>query len=153
MPTSIFYSCLTDKGISYQYFWDAVSLCSPIWTRTCYVDQDGPKLRESHTSTSKVLGLKACATLPCKIYLFLFFMCMIVLLACMYVPGIWHMLVCSIPCLAGTHEGQKSPDLLELELWTTVSHYAGAKNQAQVLYKSNKWSNHWSTFPAWVSNF
>ena len=38
------------------------SLCSPGWPRTHSVDQAGFELRDPPGSTSRVLGLKACAT-------------------------------------------------------------------------------------------
>jgi hypothetical protein len=43
-------------------FQDRVSLCSPGCPGTHSVDQAGLKLRNPPTSTSQVLGLKACAT-------------------------------------------------------------------------------------------
>jgi hypothetical protein len=43
-------------------FQDRVSLCSPGWPGTHFVDQAGVKLRNPPASASQVLGLKACAT-------------------------------------------------------------------------------------------
>jgi hypothetical protein len=45
-------------------FWDRVSLCSPGYPGTHFVDQAGLKLRNLSLSNSQVLGLKACATTP-----------------------------------------------------------------------------------------
>jgi hypothetical protein len=46
------------------FFRDRVSLYSPDWPRTHFVDQAGLKLRNPPASASQVLGLKACATTP-----------------------------------------------------------------------------------------
>jgi hypothetical protein len=43
-------------------FQDRVSLCSPGYPGTHYVDQAGLKLRDSPVSASQALGLKVCAT-------------------------------------------------------------------------------------------
>jgi hypothetical protein len=43
-------------------FRDRVSLCSPSYPGTHFVDQAGLKLRNPPASASQVLGLKACAT-------------------------------------------------------------------------------------------
>jgi hypothetical protein len=43
-------------------FWDKVSLYSPGWPGTHFVDQAGLELRNQPTSASQVLGLKVCAT-------------------------------------------------------------------------------------------
>jgi hypothetical protein len=43
---------------------DRVSLCSPGWPGTHFVDQAGLKLRNLSASASRVLGLKACTTTP-----------------------------------------------------------------------------------------
>jgi hypothetical protein len=48
------------------FFQDRVSLCSPGCPGTHSVDQAGLKLRNLPASASKVLGLKACATMPGK---------------------------------------------------------------------------------------
>jgi hypothetical protein len=45
-------------------FRDTVSLCSPVCPGTHFVDQAGLKLRNPPASASRVLGLKACATMP-----------------------------------------------------------------------------------------
>jgi hypothetical protein len=45
-------------------FWDRVSLCSPGCPGTHFVDQAGLKFRNPSASASRVLGLKACATMP-----------------------------------------------------------------------------------------
>ena len=44
------------------FFLDKVSLCSPVCPGTHSVDQAGLELRDVSASTSKVLGLKECAT-------------------------------------------------------------------------------------------
>jgi hypothetical protein len=55
-------------------FRDRVSLCSPGCPGTHSVDQAGLELRNPPASASRVLGLKACATMPSFIlFLFLFF--------------------------------------------------------------------------------
>jgi hypothetical protein len=46
------------------FFWDRVSLCSPGCPGTHFVDQAGLELRNPPASASRVLGLKACATMP-----------------------------------------------------------------------------------------
>jgi len=45
-------------------FWDKVSLYSPGCPGTHFVDQAGLELRNPPASASRVLGLKACATMP-----------------------------------------------------------------------------------------
>jgi hypothetical protein len=45
-------------------FGDRVSLCSPGYPGTHFVDQAGLELRNPPASASQVLGLKACATTP-----------------------------------------------------------------------------------------
>jgi hypothetical protein len=45
-------------------FQDRVSLCSPGCPGTHFVDQAGLELRNLPASASRVLGLKACATMP-----------------------------------------------------------------------------------------
>jgi hypothetical protein len=45
-------------------FRDRVSLCSPGYPGTHFVDQAGLELRSSPASASQVLELKACATMP-----------------------------------------------------------------------------------------
>ena len=52
-------------------FRDRVSLYSPGCPGTHFVDQAGLKLRNLPASASQVLGLKACATTPGEIDLFL----------------------------------------------------------------------------------
>jgi hypothetical protein len=46
------------------FFRDRVSLCSPSCPGTHFVDQAGFELRNPPASASRVLGLKACATMP-----------------------------------------------------------------------------------------
>jgi hypothetical protein len=46
----------------FPFFWDRVSLCSPGYPGTHYVDQAGLELKNPPASSSQVLGLKACAT-------------------------------------------------------------------------------------------
>jgi hypothetical protein len=48
-------------------FRDRVSLYSPGCPGTHFVDQAGLELRNSPASASQVLGLKACATMPCSV--------------------------------------------------------------------------------------
>ena len=43
---------------------DGVSLCSCGWLGTCSVHEADLKLRDPPASASRVLGLKACATMP-----------------------------------------------------------------------------------------
>jgi hypothetical protein len=45
-------------------FRDRVSLCSPGYPGTHFVDQAGLELRNLPASASQVLGLKVCATTP-----------------------------------------------------------------------------------------
>jgi hypothetical protein len=45
-------------------FRDRVSLCSPGCPGTHFLDQAGLELRNPPASASRVLGLKACATMP-----------------------------------------------------------------------------------------
>jgi hypothetical protein len=52
----IFFFCL--------FFRDRVSLYSPGCPGTHFVDQAGLKLRNPPASASRVLGLKACTTMP-----------------------------------------------------------------------------------------
>jgi hypothetical protein len=52
-------------------FRDRVSLCSPGCPGTHSVDQAGLELRNPPASASRVLGLKACATTPGCLWLFL----------------------------------------------------------------------------------
>jgi hypothetical protein len=49
---------------SFLVFRDRVSLYSPGYPGTHFVDQAGLELRNSPSSASRVLGLKACATMP-----------------------------------------------------------------------------------------
>jgi hypothetical protein len=49
---------------------DRVSLCSPGCPGTHFVDQAGLELRNSPASASRVLGLKACATMPNSVFVF-----------------------------------------------------------------------------------
>ena len=58
--TSFFFVCL----FLFLFFRDRVSLCSPGYPGTHFVDQAGLKLRNLPASASRVLGLKACATTP-----------------------------------------------------------------------------------------
>jgi hypothetical protein len=51
-------------------FGDRVSLYSPDCPGTHFVDQAGLELRNLPASASRVLGLKACATTPGKILIF-----------------------------------------------------------------------------------
>ena len=62
-------------------FQDRVSLCSPSCPGTRSVDQVGLELRNPPASASWMLGLKTCIIMPSQIWLF--FMCMPVLLTCM----------------------------------------------------------------------
>jgi hypothetical protein len=51
---------------NFFFFWsfDRVSLCSPDYPGTHSADQTGLKLRNPTASASRVLGLKACSTMP-----------------------------------------------------------------------------------------
>jgi hypothetical protein len=51
-------------------FQDRVSLCSPGYPGTHFVDQTGLELRNLPASASRVLGLKACATTPATEFFF-----------------------------------------------------------------------------------
>jgi hypothetical protein len=48
----------------YYFFWDRVSLYSPGFPGTHFVDQAGLELRNPPASASRVLGLKVCDTTP-----------------------------------------------------------------------------------------
>lgn len=43
----------------FVFVWERVSLCSPVWPRTHYVDETGWKLRDPLASTFWMLGWKA----------------------------------------------------------------------------------------------
>jgi hypothetical protein len=45
-------------------FRDRVSLCSPGYPGTHFIDKAGLELRNLSASASQMLGLKACATMP-----------------------------------------------------------------------------------------
>ena len=49
-------------------FKERVSMCSAGYSGTHFVDQAGLKLRNLPASASRVLGLKACANKPSKVY-------------------------------------------------------------------------------------
>jgi hypothetical protein len=51
-------------GYVFLFVFDRVSLCRPGCPGTHFVDQAGLKLRNLPASASRVLGLKACATIP-----------------------------------------------------------------------------------------
>jgi hypothetical protein len=51
-------------------FQDRVSLCNPGCPGTHFIDQVGLELRNLPASASRVLGLKACTTVPSFKYLF-----------------------------------------------------------------------------------
>jgi hypothetical protein len=57
------YSCL-NHFLSFFWFFERVSLCSPGCPGTHSVDQAGLELRNLPASASQVLGLKECATMP-----------------------------------------------------------------------------------------
>jgi hypothetical protein len=61
-------------------FRDRVSLCSPGCPGTHSVDQAGLVLRNSPASASRVLGLKACATMPSFYFFFFFWLAFIFLI-------------------------------------------------------------------------
>jgi hypothetical protein len=63
-------------------FRDKVFLCSPGCPRTHSVYQVGLKLRNPPASASRVLGLKACATMPGWAYFNMVFNNFSVLFAC-----------------------------------------------------------------------
>jgi hypothetical protein len=52
-------------------FRDKVSLCSPGYPGTHFVDQAGLELRNPPASSSCVLGLKACTITPSLLFFFL----------------------------------------------------------------------------------
>ena len=56
-------------------FWDRVSLYSPGYPGTHFVEQAGLELRNQPASASQVLGLKACTTMPIwfEFFIWLFF--------------------------------------------------------------------------------
>jgi hypothetical protein len=54
-------------------FLDRVSLCNPGCPGTHSVDQAGFELRNSPASASQVLGLKTCATMPGRYFVFYLF--------------------------------------------------------------------------------
>jgi len=54
----------------FWFFWDRVSLCSSGCPRTHSVDQAGLELKNLPVSASRVLGLKACATMPGNLFIF-----------------------------------------------------------------------------------
>jgi hypothetical protein len=56
-------------------FQDRVSLCSPGCPGTHSIAQAGLELRNLPASTSRVLGLKACATTPGCLFSYLFILC------------------------------------------------------------------------------
>jgi hypothetical protein len=66
---SLFFICLS--VCLFLFFQDRVSLCSPGCPGTHFVDQAGLELRNPPASASRVLGLKACATMPGSRILFL----------------------------------------------------------------------------------
>jgi hypothetical protein len=51
-------------GLVFVFFRDRVSLYSPGCPGTHFVDQAGLELRNPPAFASRVLGLKACATMP-----------------------------------------------------------------------------------------
>jgi hypothetical protein len=67
LPTfcsTFFFSFLFFSFFFLLVFRDRVSLYSPGFPRTHFVDQAGLELRNPPASASQVLGLKACATTP-----------------------------------------------------------------------------------------
>jgi hypothetical protein len=52
------------RSFFHSFFRDRVSLYSPGYPGTHSVDQAGLELRNPPASASRVLGLKACATMP-----------------------------------------------------------------------------------------
>jgi hypothetical protein len=52
-------------------FFETGFLCSSGCPGTHFVDQDGLQLRNLPGSASQVLGLKACTTMPCSVFIFL----------------------------------------------------------------------------------
>jgi hypothetical protein len=57
---------------------DRVSLCSPGYPGTHFVDQAGLQLKNLPASASQVLGLKACATTPSNIQILNIIVCVCV---------------------------------------------------------------------------
>jgi hypothetical protein len=62
--TASFFVCLFFVCLFVCFFRDRVSLYSPGYPGTHFVDQAGLKLRNPPASASGVLGLKACTTMP-----------------------------------------------------------------------------------------
>jgi hypothetical protein len=60
---------------SFLVFQDSVSLSSSDCPGTHFVDQAGLELRNPPASASRVLGLKACATMPGALFFFYLFVC------------------------------------------------------------------------------
>lgn len=59
-------------------FWDRVSLHNPIWPGICYVNPaslENSKIRDSPTSVSSVIALKAWTTTDCLFLIFYLFQC------------------------------------------------------------------------------
>jgi hypothetical protein len=69
---TFFFVCLFWFGffVGFFFFQDRVSLCSPGCPESHSVDQAGLELRNLPTSASRVLGLKACATMPSTVACF-----------------------------------------------------------------------------------
>jgi hypothetical protein len=103
-------------------FRDRVSLCSPGCPGTHFVDQAGLELRNPPASTSRVLGLKACATMPrfntsfLKTYLFI--------IICKYTVAVFR------------HTRRRS----QISLRMVVSHHVVAGIWTRDLWKSS-WSS------------
>ena len=67
----LLFACFVFVLVVVFVFQDRVSLCSPGCPGTHFVDQAGLELRNPPASASRVLGLKACATMPGSRILFL----------------------------------------------------------------------------------
>jgi hypothetical protein len=64
-------------------FRDRVSLCSPGYPGTHFIDQAGLELRNLPASASQVLGLKACATTPGSVFVLFCFVLFCFVLFCL----------------------------------------------------------------------
>jgi hypothetical protein len=71
-------------------FQDRVSLYIPSCPGAHFVDQAGLVLRNLPASASRVLGLKACATMPIESVVFVLFVCLgvfVVLVVCLFLKS------------------------------------------------------------------
>jgi hypothetical protein len=117
----------------YNFFWHNVSLCTPGCPGTPSVGQIGLKFRGLPASVSSARikdvhhhhHLAVIVSLSFFLSGLFYFMCLSVLAECMSVSCAWY----------PTEVRRRHHDLLELELWSVVSHRVGARNQSHVLCK------------------